>query len=59
MQCWQEKKEKEESKAYDSCDDVEASHESWRRKELYEILNDNFLPDIVKMFKDQEKKKRL
>eukprot|EP00090_Calanus_glacialis_P026713 TRINITY_DN41992_c0_g1_i1.p1 TRINITY_DN41992_c0_g1~~TRINITY_DN41992_c0_g1_i1.p1 ORF type:complete len:400 (-),score=157.40 TRINITY_DN41992_c0_g1_i1:155-1354(-) len=28
-------------------------------KELYEILNDNFLPDIVKMFEDQEKEERL
>ena len=28
-------------------------------KELYEILNDNFLPDILKMFEDQEKEERL
>ena len=26
---------------------------------MYEILNDNFLPDIVKMFEDQEKEERL
>jgi len=28
-------------------------------KELYETLNDNFLPDICKMFDDQEKEERL
>jgi len=28
-------------------------------KELYETLNDNFLPDILKMFDDQEKEERL
>ena len=26
---------------------------------MYEILNDNFLPDILKMFEDQEKEERL
>jgi len=28
-------------------------------KELFETLNDNFLPDIIKMFQDQEKEERL